>query len=764
MKYMLFVVAAVSLWPACTSMKVRYACPAADDVCVPWRMCREENRFLQSSTAGGIRYMCGKTISTEGLVCCNTTELLQETFEPSVAEWYYGCCPHHPEDVGLTVVPWPGFGTVPLTQDSAVEPDPISAPDEGPKRLCPESSFCVPAALCPHSFISYSMAEVALLELKEARYVCGSTEETETFACCQSHIVVTSMVDYVTKFEQENKDTFIVASTENSFLQVIHEEEQTTEESSFNLFRFRLSSTMSENEDDDESVPASDESQDYSETDEASDESVLADDQSQPDSEVDTEDVQVVKRKRRRRRDTDPGIVLPQSTSPLRHGIRPPAGSTKSKKCGTCSDMSQYARSGAYSGEATPKQYPWHVAVLSSKNEYLCGGALIGNRWVLTVAHCVDEIYGQNLKVRVGDHDLLHSVTKHSYQAYDVSVRRVNLHPHYMKTNLKADVAVLELQASVLHLQNVNRVCLPGELKDTSGHDCDVAAWTAVLQSEDGYKPTTDFNSKLRYSKYQTITREDCQYRLRAFPSLGSFFRLQEGILCAKSKDPKMCLGDGGSGLVCKSSSGQYAIRGLVSWGVGCKPNLPTAFVDVAFYLPFITSVIEDGSAMPAKHPYSIPHKPTGASTSHNFDHYVPPRRQSHPTRHSGHSQTYSDPLKPMHGFGTPSSGHHPRPNTNYVPPSGYGTPPAGYDTPPSGYHTPPSGYGTPPAGYDTPPSGYGTPPAGYDAPPSGYGTPCWYDAPPSGYGTPPAGYDAPPSGYGTPLCPPPDMVHPCWV
>lgn len=65
---------------------------------------------------------------------------------------------------------------------------------------------------------------------------------------------------------------------------------------------------VSENEDDDESVPASDESQDYSETDEASDESVLADDQSQPYSEVDTEDAQVVKRKRRRRRDTDPGV------------------------------------------------------------------------------------------------------------------------------------------------------------------------------------------------------------------------------------------------------------------------------------------------------------------------------------------------------------------------------------------------------------------------------------------------------------------------
>ncbi|XP_037775529.1 phenoloxidase-activating factor 2-like [Penaeus monodon] len=271
--------------------------------------------------------------------------------------------------------------------------------------------------------------------------------------------------------------------------------------------------------------------------------------------------------------------------------------------------MSLYARSSMYSGESTPGQFPWHVAVLSSKNEYLCGGALIGDRWVLTVAHCVDEAYGQNLKVRVGDHDLLHS-TKLSYQAYDVQVWKVNIHPHYMKTNLRADVAVLELQASVLHLQNVNRVCLPGELTYATEHDCDVSAWTAVLPTEDGYKPTTDFSSILRHSKYQTMTKEDCQYRLRSFPALGSFFRLQEGILCAKSKDSKMCLGDGGSALVCKSPSGQYTIKGLVSWGVGCKPNLPTAFVDVDYFLPYITSVIgEKASARPVKHPYSAPHK-----------------------------------------------------------------------------------------------------------------------------------------------------------
>lgn len=53
-----------------------------------------------------------------------------------------------------------------------------------------------------------------------------------------------------------------------------------------------------------------------------------------------------------------------------------------------------------------------------------------------------------------------------------------------MKTNLRADVAVLELQASVVHLQNVNRLCLPGELTYATEHDCDVSAWTAVLPTE----------------------------------------------------------------------------------------------------------------------------------------------------------------------------------------------------------------------------------------------------------------------------------------
>ena len=41
--------------------------------------------------------------------------------------------------------------------------------------------------------------------------------------------------------------------------------------------------------------------------------------------------------------------------------------------------------------DAAPGEWCWHVALINSLNQYLCGGALIGTQWVLTAAHCVTK-------------------------------------------------------------------------------------------------------------------------------------------------------------------------------------------------------------------------------------------------------------------------------------------------------------------------------------------------------------------------------------
>ncbi|XP_042857118.1 uncharacterized protein LOC122243566 isoform X4 [Penaeus japonicus] len=731
----LFIAVVAVLWPTLTAMKVRYACPS-QNYCVPYLMCPGENQVHpnangQPEDITDIMYMCGKTISSEAHVCCGTVEHLPEAFEPTVEKWYYDT-ESDVDETEFTVVPWPGYGTRPLSQDSAVEPDVDSVQDPAPAspRLCPENSYCVPALLCPHPFITYSMVEISLFGIGDARYDCGVIGETATFACCKAHVVVTALFDFVRKYENEHKDRFVATGGEQSYLRISVKDEEDTKESLDNLFRFKLSSY----------TETSKKSQDSSMTEEADDESVLDENHS------------------RRRRDADTTIQLPEASNlnSARGGISSRTAGVQIEKCGTSLGMSQYARLGAHVNEAIEGQYPWHVAVLSSNYHYMCGGILIGGRWVLTVAHCVDTNYGHSLLVRVGDHDLLQPTKTKLHQAYDIRVKKVNIHPHYMKTNLRADLAVLELQTSVLNLYNVNRVCLPGELQYANILDCEVAGWAGMLPTKDGSKGTSEFSSVLLRSKYQTVTREDCQHHLRSVSGLGRFFRLQDGVLCAKSSDySSKCLGDGGSGLVCKTSSGQYILRGLVSWGVGCRPQLPTAFVDISYYLPFINSIISGRSAVgPTKNTHGFPHErydaPHAGYDAPRTGYETPPKGYDAPyTRYDAPHTGYDAPLK---GYDAPHTGYD-APHTGYdAPHTGYDAPHTGYDAPHTGYDAPHTGYDAPHTGYDAPHTGYDAPHTGYDAPHTGYDAPLkGYDAPHTGYDAPHTGYDAPHTGYDAP-------------
>ncbi|WP_234101865.1 trypsin-like serine protease, partial [Streptomyces venezuelae] len=81
------------------------------------------------------------------------------------------------------------------------------------------------------------------------------------------------------------------------------------------------------------------------------------------------------------------GAVL--AVSPL--GVAPPAGAVVGGQ------------------EARPHQYPFMAGLVDVlERRVMCGGALIGDRYVLTAAHCLTGSYSSPSRVGVllGDHDL----------------------------------------------------------------------------------------------------------------------------------------------------------------------------------------------------------------------------------------------------------------------------------------------------------------------------------------------------------------------
>lgn len=96
--------------------------------------------------------------------------------------------------------------------------------------------------------------------------------------------------------------------------------------------------------------------------------------------------------------------------------------------------------------------WPWITALgyTNSRNPYvprwLCGGALISSRHVLTAGHCV---YGRNdlYKVRIGDLDLNDDYD--GATPFEDFIERRIIHPDYNPTTYTNDVAILKTSQDV---------------------------------------------------------------------------------------------------------------------------------------------------------------------------------------------------------------------------------------------------------------------------------------------------------------------------
>uniref|UniRef100_A0A8C4MJS9 Complement C1r subcomponent-like protein n=1 Tax=Equus asinus asinus TaxID=83772 RepID=A0A8C4MJS9_EQUAS len=216
------------------------------------------------------------------------------------------------------------------------------------------------------------------------------------------------------------------------------------------------------------------------------------------------------------------------------------------------------------------------------------GGALLGDRWILTAAHTIypkDSIFpGKNRSVNVF---LGHTNIDEMLKLGNHPVRRVVVHPDYRQNeshNFNGDIALLELQHSVPLGPSLLPICLPdSETLYISG----LWGYVSGFGVEMGWLTT-----ELKYSRLPVAPREACKAWLQEKQRTEVF---SDNMFCVgdKMRPQSVCQGDsGGVYVVWDDRVHHWVATGIVSWGIGCGKGYGF-YTKVLNYMDWIKGVMD---------------------------------------------------------------------------------------------------------------------------------------------------------------------------
>lgn len=256
----------------------------------------------------------------------------------------------------------------------------------------------------------------------------------------------------------------------------------------------------------------------------------------------------------------------------------------------TCEEPSTRQREERIVGGTTaePGTYPWQVA-LTGTFIGLCGGSLIGESWVLTAAHCVDESVNSQgeilpgVTVRVSRADIATGEIASESRLARRAFTKGGFDRH--APGLPNDVALIELtepfalsRSDIPHLSTQKNDALFG-----SPSTCAVV--TGWGTTDDGSLAT---NGSLRQAFVPIRSVEECR---RSYPQRN----IEAQHLCAGYDGgvADSCQGDSGGPLVVRGGPRGWIQVGIVSWGIGCgEPNRYGVYQRVAESIDWIETTI----------------------------------------------------------------------------------------------------------------------------------------------------------------------------
>ncbi|XP_040273762.1 transmembrane protease serine 9 [Bufo bufo] len=230
-----------------------------------------------------------------------------------------------------------------------------------------------------------------------------------------------------------------------------------------------------------------------------------------------------------------------------------PLSTSKPQECGSRPGLTKPNKIvGGF--DAVRGEVPWQASLKEGPHHF-CGATIIGDRWLVSAAHCFNQTKLDQITAHMGSTALSGADT----MAVKVSLKRVIQHPQFNPLTLDFDVAVIELSNALTFNKYVQPVCLPSALqKFPAGWKCMISGWGNIKEGNVS-KPEV-----LQKASVGIIDQKICSVLYN--------FSITDRMICAGFLDGKVdsCQGDSGGPLACEESPGVFFLAGIVSWGIGC--------------------------------------------------------------------------------------------------------------------------------------------------------------------------------------------------
>ena len=223
-------------------------------------------------------------------------------------------------------------------------------------------------------------------------------------------------------------------------------------------------------------------------------------------------------------------------------------------------------------------QYAWQVAVLT--NGYLCGGTYIGERRVITAAHCLDDDFSApDVDVLIGTRFLAGDPTPadDSDDGAMIPASEIAIHPRYDETLESHDAAIVELAAEAPAAAEPLALATPDESAWWApGETLHVTGWGNTIAQNEKYAEPDRFPGHLQVGEVPRVSDPECDAKL--ILNTTDFFDART-MLCAGGAAVDACQGDSGGPLAAPhpavvdpdpTRAEDWRLVGTTSWGIGC--------------------------------------------------------------------------------------------------------------------------------------------------------------------------------------------------